>query len=175
MSWIRKKELIMENKGSALKIAFTYIAIFLLVILIIIPPVFRIVFKEDKNNSNDVVVPKTVLHCTKEEVIGEVTYNVQTFSTYSDKILEKVIIRYTKTGTLDDTNQDNQYEQEIANLSSNSNINISNSNNGYKFEILKDTLATKATDPVVGLYSKNLETEQSFLTSNNYVCQVSKN
>ena len=175
MSWIRKKELIMENKGSALKIALTYIAIFLLIILMIIPPLFRIVFNEDKNSSNDVVVPKLVLHCTKKEIIGEASYNVQTFSTYSDKTLEKVIIRYTRTGTIDDTNQDNQYEQEIANLSSNSNINVSNSNNGYKFEILKDTLATKTADPVVGLYSKDLEAEQSFLTSNNYVCQVSKN
>ena len=104
----------MENKNNSLKIALTYIAIFFLVILIAIPPIFRIFFsntKQPATNNNQNNVSKTVLHCTKVESIGTVSYNVQTFSTYSDQTLEKVIIRYTRTGEVDETNQNNQWNK----------------------------------------------------------------
>lgn len=169
----------MDNNSSNLKIAFMYIAIFLLVVLIAIPPIFRIAFSDndktaDTNNVKN-NISTTVLHCTKEETIGTLTYNVQTFSTYSDKSIEKVIIRYKRTGELDSTNQNNNYEQEIANLKANSNITETESDNGGKFEILKDALTTKASDQIVGLYAKNINEEQTFLTSNNYVCEINKN
>ena len=169
----------MDNNSSNLKIAFMYIAIFLLVVLIAIPPIFRIAFSDndktaDTNNVKN-NISTTVLHCTKEETIGTLTYNVQTFSTYSDKSIEKVIIRYKRTGELDSTNQNNNYEQEIANLKANSNITETESDNGGKFEILKDALTTKASDQIVGLYAKNIDEEQTFLTSNNYVCEINKN
>ena len=161
----------MENKNNSLKIALTYIAIFFLVILIAIPPIFRIVFsntKQPATNNNQNNLSKTVLHCTKVESIGTVSYNVQTFSTYSDQTLEKVIIRYTRTGEVDETNQNNQYETEIANLKSNSNITATTTTNENKFEITKDVLTTNSTDPVIGLYAKNIATEQEFLINNNY-------
>ena len=169
----------MDNNSSNLKIAFMYIAIFLLVVLIAIPPIFRIAFSDndktaDTNNVKN-NISTTVLHCTKEETIGTLTYNVQTFSTYSDKSIEKVIIRYKRTGELDSTNQNNNYEQEIANLKANSNITETESDNGGKFEILKDALTTKASDQIVGLYAKNIDEEQAFLASNNYVCEINKN
>ena len=169
----------MDNNNSSLKIAFMYIAIFLLVILIAIPPIFRIAFGDndktaDTNNVKN-NISTTVLHCTKEETIGTLTYNVQTFSTYSDKSIEKVIIRYKRTGELDSTNQNNNYEQEIANLKANSNITETESDNGGKFEILKDALTTKTSDQIVGLYAKNIDEEQAFLASNNYVCEINKN
>lgn len=169
----------MDNNSSNLKIAFMYIAIFLLVVLIAIPPIFRIAFSDndktaDTNNVKN-NISTTVLHCTKEETIGTLTYNVQTFSTYSDKSIEKVIIRYKRTGELDSTNQNNNYEQEIANLKANSNITETESDNGGKFEILKDALTTKASDQIVGLYAKNIDEEQTFLASNNYVCEINKN
>lgn len=167
----------MENKNSGLKIALAYISIFLLVVLIAIPPIFRIVFTDSNQsttNTNQNNVSKTILHCTKVESVGTVSYNVQTFSTYSDDSLEKVIIRYTRTGEVDDTNQNNQYEMEIANLKSNSNITETTTTNGNKFEIAKAVLATNSTDPVIGLYAKNIATEQEFLTNNNYTCQVNK-
>lgn len=169
----------MDNNSSNLKIAFMYIAIFLLVVLIAIPPIFRIAFSDndktaDTNNVKN-NISTTVLHCTKEETIGTLTYNVQTFSTYSDKSIEKVIIRYKRTGELDSTNQNNNYEQEMANLKANSNITETESDNGGKFEILKDALTTKASDQIVGLYAKNIDEEQTFLTSNNYVCEINKN
>lgn len=169
----------MDNNSSSLKIAFMYIAIFLLVILIAIPPIFRIAFGDnDKTADTSNVknnISTTVLHCTKEETIGTLTYNVQTFSTYSDKSIEKVIIRYKRTGELDSTNQNNNYEQEIANLKANSNITETESDNGGKFEILKDALTTKTSDQIVGLYAKNIDEEQAFLASNNYVCEINKN
>ena len=169
----------MDNNSSSLKIVFMYIAIFLLVVLIAIPPIFRIAFSDnDKTTDTNNVknnISTTVLHCTKEETIGTLTYNVQTFSTYSDKSIEKVIIRYKRTGELDSTNQNNNYEQEIANLKANSNITETESDNGGKFEILKDALTTKASDQIVGLYAKNIDEEQTFLTSNNYVCEINKN
>ena len=167
----------MENKNNSLKIALTYIAIFFLVILIAIPPIFRIVFsntKQPATNNNQNNLSKTVLHCTKVESIGTVSYNVQTFSTYSDQTLEKVIIRYTRTGEVDETNQNNQYETEIANLKSNSNITATTTTNENKFEITKDVLTTNSTDPVIGLYAKNIATEQEFLINNNYNCQINK-
>lgn len=169
----------MDNNSGSLKVAFMYIAIFLLVILIAIPPIFRMAFDDnDKTAGTSNVnnnISTTVLHCTKEETIGTLTYNVQTFSTYSDKSIEKVIIRYKRTGELDPTNQNNNYEQEIANLKANSNITETESNNGSKFEILKDALTTKSSDPIIGLYAKNINEEQTFLVSNNYVCEINKN
>lgn len=168
----------MGNKSNGLKIALTYIAIFLLVVLITIPPVFRIVFiNTDTTTSNNNVQKNsstTVLHCTKEESIGTLTYNVQTFSTYSDESLEKVIIRYTRTGELDATNQGNQYEVEMTNLRSNSNITETTTTTGSKFEIAKSILAANGSDPVIGLYAKEITAEQEFLISNNYTCQITK-
>ena len=43
------------------------------------------------------------------------------------------------------------------------------------FEILKDALTTKTSDQIVGLYAKNIDEEQAFLASNNYVCEINKN
>lgn len=167
----------METKNRQLKVALTYIAIFFLIVLIIIPPIFRVVFKEDNTKKEDTKdnTPITVLHCTKEETINTLTYNVQTYSTYKGNNIEKVIIRYKRIGQLDPTNQNNNYEQEIANLKANSNITETESDNGGKFEILKDALTTKTSDQIVGLYAKNIDEEQAFLASNNYVCEINKN
>lgn len=169
----------MENKNNSLKIALTYIAIFFLVILIAVPPIFRIVFSDTSTTTNNSSVKsntsKMVLHCTKEETIGTLTYNVQTFSTYSDGTIEKVVIRYKRTGNLDATNQSNSYEQEIANLKANNNINTSDSSNGNKFEISKEALTTKTSDPIINNYAKSINEQQIYFASNNYVCQISKN
>ena len=43
----------MDNNSNSLKIAFMYIAIFLLVILIAIPPIFRIVFSNTKQTATN--------------------------------------------------------------------------------------------------------------------------
>ena len=75
---------------------------------------------------------------------------------------------------MDETNQNNQYETEIANLKSNSNITATTTTNENKFEITKDVLTTNSTDPVIGLYAKNIATEQEFLINNNYTCQINK-
>ena len=174
MNWIRKKELIMENKNNSLKIALTYIAIFFLVILIAVPPVLRVILKDDNKAddsfSND--QSTVVLHCTRKEVVGAANYNIQVFNTYTDNILEKVIIRYNRTGSLDESNQNNSFEQEIAKLRANTNILESVSNNNYKFEINKDSLANGLTDDTLALYAKEITSEQEFLETNNYTCVV---
>ena len=132
----------MENKNNSLKIALTYIAIFFLVILIAVPPVLRVILKDDNKSddsfSND--QSTVVLHCTRKEVVGAANYNIQVFNTYTDNILEKVIIRYNRTGSLDESNQNNSFEQEIAKLRANTNILESVSNNNYKFEINKEKI-----------------------------------
>lgn len=163
----------MENKNSSLKIALAYIAIFILIVLIAIPPIFRIVLKDtDNDNSTNIVESKTVLHCTRKEVVGSASYNVQVFNTYSNDDLEKVIIRYNRTGNLDGTNQNNQFEQEMANLRGNTNIVETPSTNGGKFEISKSILVKNSTDQVIGLYAKDLTSEEQFLTANNYNCEI---
>ena len=166
----------MNNNVSQLKIALTYISIFLLVVLIAIPPIFRIVFKDsDSNTSVDNSKqnkPKTVLHCTRKETIGTLDYNIQVFNTYSDNTLEKVIIRYNRTGTIDDSNKDNLIEQEITTLSSNTNFTQTSTANGAKFEINESVLKEDISDPVLDLYTKDITSEQELLGKNNYVCQL---
>ena len=112
------------------------------------------------------------MHCTRKEVVGAANYNIQVFNTYTDNILEKVIIRYNRTGSLDESNQNNSFEQEIAKLRANTNILESVSNNNYKFEINKDSLANGLTDDTLALYTKEITSEQEFLGTNNYTCVV---
>lgn len=167
----------METKNSQLKVVLTYIAIFFLIVLIIMPPIFRVVFKEDNTKKEDTKdnTPITVLHCTKEETINTLTYNVQTYSTYKGNNIEKVIIRYKRIGQLDPTNQNNNYEQEMTNLKASNGITETEESTGSKFEIAKETLSNKNADAIINLYNKSIEEEQNFLISNNYTCQITKN
>lgn len=167
----------MASKNNGLKTVLVYFAMILLVFIIILPPIFRIVLKDDSSDktiqdNKPVTKKQTVLHCTRSESLGEVSYDIQTFSTYKDDELEKVIIRYTRTGELTDLLSTNQIEQEIINLRQDDEISETSNTNGSKFEISKDSLSLAESDPIIALYAKSLEEENSFLSSNNYTCEV---
>ena len=77
----------MASKNSGLKTVLVYFAMILLVFIIILPPIFRIVLKDDSSDktiqdNKPVTKKQTVLHCTRSESLGEVSYDIQTFSTY---------------------------------------------------------------------------------------------
>lgn len=166
----------MENNNQ-LKIALTYIVIVFLVILILIPPIFRIAFKDsDKNSSKDTAktITKTVLHCTRKETIDAMSYNIQVFNTYNENTLEKVIIRYNRTGTLNETSSNNIIEQEIATLSTSTSFNQATTADGIKFEIKSSVLKSNISDTIIEPYTKNITSEQALLTSNNYTCEVNE-
>ena len=59
----------MENKSNGLKIALTYIAIFLLVVLIAIPPIFRIAFSDNDKTAEG--ISKSIYKFLIEENIAE--------------------------------------------------------------------------------------------------------
>ena len=167
----------MVSKNNGLKTFLVYFAMILLVFIIILPPVFRIVLKDDGSDktiqdNKPVTEKQTVLHCTRNESLGEVSYDIQTFSTYKDNALDRVILRYTRSGELTELNSTNAIEQEIINLRQDDEISETSSANGSKFEINKDALSLAENDPIIALYAKTLEEEKNFLTSNNYTCQV---
>ena len=167
----------MLNKNSGLKKFLVYVAMILLVFIIILPPVFRIVLKDDSSDKNvqdnkPVTEKQTVLHCTRKRKFRELSYDIQTFSTYKNDVLNKVVLRYTRTGELTEINSTNPVEQEIINLRQDDAISETSNANGSKFEIDKDALSQSENDPIIALYAKTLEEEKNFLTSNNYTCQV---
>ena len=99
----------MASKNNGLKTFLVYFAMILLVFIIILPPVFRIVLKDDGSDktiqdNKPVTEKQTVLHCTRNESLGEVSYDIQTFSTYKDNVLDRVILRYTRSGELTELN-----------------------------------------------------------------------
>ena len=103
----------MASNNSGLKTFLVYVAMILLAFIIILPPVFRIVLKDDGSsdktvqNNKPVTEKQTILHCTRSESLGEVSYDIQTFSTYKENVLDRVIIRYTRSGELTELNSTN--------------------------------------------------------------------
>ena len=168
----------MASNNSGLKTFLVYVAMILLAFIIILPPVFRIVLKDDGSsdktvqNNKPVTEKQTILHCTRSESLGEVSYDIQTFSTYKENVLDRVIIRYTRSGELSELNSTNAIEQEIINLRQDDEISETSNANGSKFEINKDALSLADNDPTIALYAKTLDEEKNFLTSNNYTCEV---
>ena len=167
----------MKNKNINLKIALAYISIFLLIFLIALPPVLRFFIKSDNimstNNSNiPTTLARTVLHCTRIETVQSANYNIQIFNTYNKSNLEKVIIRYTRTGTLD--NQNNEFETEMNNLRNNSNVSETIFSTGSKFEISKEGIEKAKTDSTISSYFKSITEEEDLLVNNNYTCQTNK-
>ena len=87
----------MDNNSSSLKIAFVYIAIFLLVILIAIPPIFRIAFGDnDKTADTSNVKNKisTISSKAKSLKSGETAKKSKSESSKGEKkyYIEKFIV-----------------------------------------------------------------------------------
>ena len=161
------------KKSQDIKDVFIYLAMVGLVLLIILPPVFRIAFKEEEtpivSESED---KATALICKKQVPIASLLYQVSITSNYINDDLSKVTIQYTIPQETDPTVvAPTAIDQEIAMFRESPAMTETQNGNIIKFVLTKESLEQNPTDAVASNYFQLYDTQLANLTNLGYTCQ----
>ena len=147
--------------------------IFILILLIITPPVLRLMFgKDEVNNSNNMLI-KTVerLECGKKEENEKYNLITNINTIYEGNSINKITFTYnvelkqTGLSTTDIYISEFERLRQTFNALVTTNINsfsvqLDYSKNNYKY------------DEFLSKYSKDLSNQKLYYTSNGYICNV---
>ena len=166
-----------EKKESSIINIFIYILIVLFIILIAIPPLTRIFFKEENtvninNSNNNESGTATALTCRKEVVVGTMIYNVTVLSNYSNDTLNKVTFSYEQPEVVDTTVTDNPVLTEINFIRSTGLTEEATDGLSTVFVLTKEKKAANATNTSLDTFFQPLNDQRSNLESLGYTCST---
>lgn len=93
----RREGTVMSKKAVDIKAMLVYLAMVLLVLLIILPPVLRIMMPTDGTNEVEKTKELTALICKKQLLVNQTQYNISVNSSYESNGLSKVVFTYRST------------------------------------------------------------------------------
>ena len=167
-----------EKKESSIINIFIYLLIVIFIILIALPPLFRVFFKDSMNstninssNNNDARVGgATALTCRREVAVGTMIYNVTITSNYGNDTLNKVTFSYDAPDVVDSTVIDNPVLTEMATIR-NSGL-VEETTNGLTtiFTLTKKMKESNPTNTSLDTFFQPLEAQQTNLESLGYTC-----
>lgn len=166
-----------EKKESSIINIFIYILIVLFIILIAIPPLTRIFFREENtvninNSNNNESGTATALTCRKEVVVGTMIYNVTILSNYSNDTLNKVTFSYEQPEVVDTTVTDNPVLTEINFIRSTGLTEEATDGLSTVFVLTKEKKAANATNTSLDTFFQPLNDQRSNLESLGYTCST---
>lgn len=166
-----------EKKESSIINIFIYILIVLFIILIAIPPLTRIFFREENtvninNSNNNESGTATALTCRKEVVVGTMIYNVTVLSNYSNDTLNKVTFSYEQPEVVDTTVTDNPVLTEINFIRSTGLTEEATDGLSTVFVLTKEKKAANATNTSLDTFFQPLNNQRSNLESLGYTCST---
>ncbi|HIT37887.1 MAG TPA: hypothetical protein IAB59_05380 [Candidatus Onthousia faecipullorum] len=166
-----------EKKESSIINIFIYILIVLFIILIAIPPLTRIFFREENtvninNSNNNESGTATALTCRKEVVVGTMIYNVTVLSNYSNDTLNKVTFSYEQPEVVDTTVTDNPVLTEINFIRSTGLTEEATDGLSTVFVLTKEKKAANATNTSLDTFFQPLNDQRSNLESLGYTCST---
>ena len=166
-----------EKKESSIINIFIYILIVLFIILIAIPPLTRIFFREENtvninNSNNNESGNATALTCRKEVVVGTMIYNVTVLSNYSNDTLNKVTFSYEQPEVVDTTVTENPVLTEINFIRSTGLTEEATDGLSTVFVLTKEKKAANATNTSLDTFFQPLNNQRSNLESLGYTCST---
>ena len=166
-----------EKKESSIMNIFIYLLIAILIILIILPPLTRVFFKEsttdtniNSSNGTNAVSSATALTCRREVTVGTMIYNVIITSNYGNNTLNKVTFTYEAPEVVDNTVIDNPVLTEM-NAIRNSGL-VEETTNGLStiFTLTRDVKEANPTNTSLDTFFQPLDSQTTTLESLGYTC-----
>ena len=152
-----------------------YLCMILLVLVIVLPPVCRLVFKDTGTTGDDsTTTTAAALICQRQVVYTDVTYNITATTNYVNDDANQLSVRYAKTlANAASTIATNDIETEIATWQSVPGITSEVNGDVTRFVVSREFYDTNATTyPFLDNYFNDIDQEQDYYTNLGYQCQV---
>lgn len=159
-----------EKPKSSITNIFVYLIMIFLLLIVIMPPIFRVVFKEEEviNTPKETA---TALTCKKVVNVGSMVYNVTLVSNYSNDILKKVTFTYLIPQAVDNTVTQNPVMDEINYLRNTHLVEETISPSNIKFILTKENKEANPTNNTLDhFYNNDVDSQEKYITSLGYTC-----
>lgn len=155
-----------------------FVAIFMLLILIIAPPLLRVLFgSENMNNSNSLLSDVYErLECVKKENYTSYNLNRTITTVYKNNEVSKLTFLYEVLFLNNNSNYNNLaniYIDEYSILKQVSNASVIEGNNSFTVELDYVKNAYKY-DQFLSKYSASINEQREYYVNNGYICNVIK-
>jgi len=163
----------MKNKKINIKNIWVYIVMFLLILVIVLPPALRMFIKQDPTANIETPKEKaTALICNKQATFGEVSYQMKATTSYVGTDFSKITLQYQRTGLLDQTNMNNEIETEIQTFRNTNNLAFiaSDLENGFKFVVTLEKANADPNNLVTAPYFNDLSSQMALFSQLGYTC-----
>lgn len=153
-----------------------FVVIFILLILIIAPPVLRLLFGSEKvNNSNSLLSDVYErLECSKKESYGSYNLNRQVNTVYKNNDVSKITFLYNVDFINNvNGNLSGVYIDEYAILKQVSNAVVIESEKGFSVELDYEKYNYKY-DQFLSKYNNDISSQKDYYVSNGYICNIVK-
>lgn len=165
-----------DKKESSIVNIFIYLLIVVFIILIALPPICRIVFKESEDNinngSNATVNTVTALNCNKEVPVGTMMYNVTISSNYTNDELTKVTFMYNLPEILDPSITEDQVMNEINTIRSSGLVEDESTDTQIRLILTKELKEANPDNTSLDNFFQPIDLQQSNLESLGYTCST---
>ncbi len=101
-----------QGKKTDFQAILVYVVMLILVLFIALPPIFRIVLKEEAPANNTPQESITALICRRNVTLGQTQYNISTNSTYKEE-LERVTFSYQSVPVNETTQEETTPENPV--------------------------------------------------------------
>ena len=142
-------------------------------LMIILPPLFRVLFPNDDYSQKKQIDQVKTLSC--DRVISNSNYSTHVEVIYRNEGLEQNQITYTK---IDDSSKAGATtgtlipEEESSYLSKLNNINVTSDENTYVIILNKKSLEDNPNDQTLPKYLQSLSKQEQFYSELGYTCSV---
>ena len=168
-----------EKKESSIMNIFIYLLIAILIILIILPPLTRVFFKEsttdtniNSSNGTNTISSATALTCRREVTVGTMIYNVTITSNYGNNTLNKVTFSYEAPEIVDNTVTDNPVLTEMETIRNSGLVEETTNGLSTIFTLTREVKETNPTNTSLDTFFQPLDTQTTTLESLGYTCST---
>lgn len=175
-----------QKKESSITNIFIYLLIAILIILIAIPPLTRVFFKEESSNTNinnvnnsnndeddsNTVTTATALTCRRQVTLGTMVYNITITSNYGDDTLNRVTFYYELPTVVDPTITDNPIVTEMANIRNSGLVEETTNETSTTFVLNREAKEADPTNTSLDAFFQPLDAQTTTLESYGYTCSV---
>ena len=165
-----------SKKDSSIVNIFIYLLIVVFIILIALPPICRIVYKESSDNINNgenaTVKSVTALNCNREVAVGTMVYNETISSNYTNDELTKVTFMYNLPEVVDSTVTDDPVMTEINTIRSSGLVEDQSTDTQTRLVLTRELKEKNSNNTSLDNYFQPIDVQQSNLESLGYTCST---
>lgn len=167
-----------NKKESSIINIFVYLLIVVFIILIALPPLARIFFKEEtarETPTEEEQLPAlTSLNCRREVEVDTMVYDITVNTNYNDDEISKVTFTYLIPEVVDDTVSDdaNPVMSEINMIRDSGIIEDESTDTEYRFILTKELKEEHPDSTSLDSFFQPIEEQETTLESFGYTCST---